>query len=218
MDGRWTQMDELLGSLVVEDEALVAARTSQDVTRPGIEVSPLTGSLLHLLASVTGTRRVLEFGTLAGYSTIWLARAVGPQGRVVSLELDPDNAKVARHHLTRAGVSAWVDVWCGAAATTTARMIEHGVEPFDMVFIDADKENLPLYVERAVELTRVGALIVIDNVVRDGRVLHPEGDTSAQGVRDALEAIAANPRVSATAWQTVGAKGWDGLALLRKLS
>ena len=124
----------------------------------------------------------------------------------------------ARPHLTRAGVSAWVDVWCGAAAATTARMIEHGVEPFDMVFIDADKENLPLYVERAVELTRVGALIVIDNVVRDGRVLHPEGDTSAQGVRDALEAIAANPRVSATAWQTVGAKGWDGLALLRKLS
>ena len=218
MDSRWEQMDRILGELVTEDEALIAARTSTDVTRPGIEVSQLTGALLHLLASASGARRALEFGTLAGYSTIWLARAVGPDGRVVSLELEQENAAVARRHLEMAGVSRWVDVWCGPAATTSARMIDHGIEPFDFVFIDADKASLPVYLERAIALTRVGALIVLDNVVREGRVLDPDGDPDSVGVRTALSAIAADPRLEATAWQSVGTKGWDGIAVVRRVA
>ncbi len=219
MDERWAQVDALLGSLVTEDEALVAARTSEAVSEPGIEVSPLTGQLLHVLAAASGARRVLEFATLGGYSTIWLARAVGPTGRVVSLELDPANAKVARAHLEAAGVSEWVDIWCGPAADVTQRMVDAGVEPFDLVFIDADKANLPTYLERTMALTRPGALVVIDNVVRDGRVLdEATDDPHVRGVQQAMAMIARDPRLEATALQTVGAKGWDGLAIARRVS
>ena len=170
---QWAAVDERLAVFAREDAVLAAARTSTEVSSPGIQVSRQMGRMLHILALASGARRVLEFGTLAGYSTIWLARAVGPSGRVVSIELDRANAAVARGHLEDAGVSAWVDIHCGPAAEVSGRMVAAGVEPFDLVFIDADKQNLPTYVERALELTRPGALIVIDNVVRGGRVLDP---------------------------------------------
>lgn len=208
-------LDELFAPLAGEDDALAAARTSTAVTRPGIEISPAFGRLLHILASAAGARRVLEFGTLAGYSTIWLARAVGPEGRVVSLELERGNAETARGHFEAAGVSAWVDIMCGPAARTSARLVELGVEPFDFVFIDADKASLPTYLSRAVELTRPGALIVLDNVVRDGRVLSPDDDDS-RGVRAALAMADEDPRLEISAIQTVGKKGWDGFAVLRR--
>lgn len=215
---RWQQVDAWLGQLVDEDEALVAARTGEGVTRPGIEVTPLQGGLLGLLAGAIGARRVLEFGTLGGYSTIWLARAVGELGRVVSLEVDQGNARVARENVERAGVSAWVDIWCGEAATIAGRMIKGGVEPFDLVFIDADKANLPTYTEQAIALTRPGALIVLDNVVRGGAVLDEDAtDEDVRGVQQAITAAARDPRVEAAALQTVGAKGWDGLAILRRV-
>ncbi|MCG6568700.1 O-methyltransferase [Tessaracoccus sp. ZS01] len=207
--------DALLAPLAAEDDALIAARTSTEVTRPGIEVSPSMGRLLNILASASGAKRVLEFGTLAGYSTIWLARAVGPTGRVVSLELERSNADVARRNFEAAGVSAWVDIMCGPAALTSGRLVELQVEPFDLVFIDADKASLPTYLERSIALTRPGALIVIDNVVRGGEVLNPDDDDS-RGVRAALTTAGADPRLDVAAIQTVGAKGWDGFAVLRR--
>ncbi len=215
---QWAAVDERLAVFAREDAVLAAARTSTEVSSPGIQVSRQMGRMLHILALASGARRMLEFGTLAGYSTIWLARAVGPSGRVVSIELDRANAAVARGHLEDAGVSAWVDIHCGPAAEVSGRMVAAGVEPFDLVFIDADKQNLPTYVERALELTRPGALIVIDNVVRGGRVLDPGDDPQAQGVVRALAALQGDDRVQVSITQTVGEKGWDGFALVRRVS
>ena len=214
---QWAAVDERLAVFAREDAALVAARTSTQVSMPGIEVSRQFGRFLHTLASASGARRVLEFGVLAGFSTIWLARAVGPSGRVVSIELARDNAAVARQHLEDAGVSAWVDIHCGPAAEVSERLVEAGVEPFDFVFVDADKANLPTYVERAIALTRPGALIVIDNVVRGGRILDPGDDAHVQGVVAALGALQGDDRVQVSVIQTVGEKGWDGFALLRRV-
>ncbi|MDN5569992.1 MAG: class I SAM-dependent methyltransferase [Propionibacteriaceae bacterium] len=213
-EARIAAVDAQLTTLVAEDAALADARTSTEVTSPGIEVAPTLGKLLHLLALIRGARRVLEFGTLAGYSTIWLARAVGPAGRVVSLELDRDNATLARRHLTDAGVSAWVDILCGPAERTSALMVERGEAPFDLVFIDADKASLPTYLDRAAELTRPGAVLVLDNVVRGGRVADAAAsDPDAAGARAALAALASDERWDATALQTLGPKGWDGIAI-----
>ena len=215
---QWAAVDERLAVFAREDAVLAAVRTSTEVSSPGIQVSRQMGRMLHILALASGARRVLEFGTLAGYSTIWLARAVGPSGRVVSIELDRANAAVARGHLEDAGVSAWVDIHCGPAAEVSGRMVAAGVEPFDLVFIDADKQNQLTYVERALELTRPGALIVIDNVVRGGRVLDPGDDPQAQGVVRALAALQGDDRVQVSITQTVGEKGWDGFALVRRVS
>lgn len=215
---QWAAVDERLAVFAREDAALVAARTSTEVSDPGIEVSAQFGRLLHLLAASSGASRVLEFGVLAGYSTIWLARAVGPTGRVVSIELDRDNAAIARRHLEDAGVSAWVDIHCGAAVDVSARLVAAGVEPFDLVFIDADKANLPVYVERALALTRAGALIVIDNVVRGGRIIEPGDDPGVQGVVRALGALQGDDRVQVSVIQTVGEKGWDGFAVIRRVA
>ncbi len=214
----WVAVDERLAVFAREDAVLAAARTSTEVTRPGIEVSRQMGRMLHILAAATGARRVLELGMLAGYSTIWLARAVGPSGRVVSIELDRDNAAVARRHLEDAGVSAWVDIHCGPAADVTARMVATGVEPFDLVFIDADKANLATYVERALELARPGALVIVDNVVRGGRILDPGDDEQVRGVVRALGALQGDDRVQVSITQTVGEKGWDGFAVIRKVA
>lgn len=212
----WADVDALLAPLAGEDDALAAARTSTEVTTPGIEIAPAFGRLLHTLAAASGARRVLEVGTLAGYSTIWLARAVGPSGRVMTIERDRGNAAVARRHLVAAGVSPWVDILCGPAETILARLVEAAVEPFDLVFLDADKRSLPGYLARAMELTRAGALIVIDNVVRRGRVLAGDDPDSA-GVREALAMADADTRLEVAALQTVGAKGWDGFAVLRRV-
>ena len=180
---------------------------------PAIEVSAQHGKLLYLLATAMRATRVLEIGTLAGYSTINLARAVGPGGRVVTLEYEPDHADVARANLKRAGVGDRVEVIVGAALDTLPRLAERG-ETFDLVFIDADKENNVAYVEWAIKLGRAGSIIVVDNIARFGRVLEPAADDhQARAVRDMLEMMGEHPRLDAAAIQTVGTKGWDGFAV-----
>jgi predicted O-methyltransferase YrrM len=173
---------------------------------PAVEVSPLQGRLLEVLARAVGARSVLEIGTLGGYSTLWLARAVGPAGRVVTLEVSPEYAEIARRNLAECG---WVSVLVGPAAETLATLDG----PFDLIFIDADKRSNPVYLREALRLSRPGTLIVADNVVRDGAVLSAPDDPDAQGVRDFVAALSAEPRVTATAVQTVGVKGWDGFIL-----
>lgn len=218
ISGQWRDVDEyLVGELVEEDDALVAARElGRERGLPAIEVAPNQGAFLALLAGVAGARRVLELGTLAGYSTIWLARAVGPQGRVTTVELDPRHAEVARENLERAGVADRVDVEVGPALDVVTRLAEDGAEPYDLVFIDADKASMAAYLDLALRLTRPGSVIVGDNVVRRGGVLDPSHpDPNVQGVRAFLRAIGTDPRLEATGLQTVGSKGWDGFAIAR---
>ena len=200
--------------LNTEDDALTAAREAADAAgMPAIEVSAQHGKLLSLLATAMRAGRVLEIGTLAGYSTINLARAVGPGGRVVTLEYEPDHADVARANLTRAGVEDRVEVIVGAALDTLPRLADRG-ETFDLIFIDADKENNVAYVEWAIKLGRAGSIIVVDNIARFGRVLEPAADDhQARAVRDMLEMMGEHPRLDAAAIQTVGTKGWDGFAV-----
>lgn len=202
--------------LVGDDPALAAARDAAAAAgMPSIEVSAQYGKFLYLLAMAMDARSILEIGTLAGYSTIWLARAAGPSGRVVTLEYEATHAEVARANVARAGVGDRVEVIVGAALDTLPRLAsQYG--PFDLVFVDADKENNTAYVQWAIELTRSGSMILVDNVVRAGRVLAPAAeDHQAKGVADMLNMIAEHPRLEAAAIQTVGVKGWDGFLLAR---
>lgn len=208
--------------LGLEDEVLEAGREHAHASGlPQIEVSAAQGKLLKLLAELIGARRVLEVGTLGGFSTSWLARAVGPDGRVVSCEFEPLHARVAGENLQRAGLADRVQIEVGAAVDTLAALVEEGTEPFDMVFIDADKRNNVSYLELALQLARPGTLIVLDNVVRGGAILNDDSvhgqDPDLRGIQQALRWLHEDPRVDATALQTVGAKGWDGLALARVL-
>jgi predicted O-methyltransferase YrrM len=207
-------LDELFNRVLgTEDDALTAAREAGSAAgMPAIEVSAQHGKLLFLLATAMRATRVLEIGTLAAYSTIQLARAVGPDGHVVTLEYEPKHAEVARQNLARAGVDDRVEVIVGAALDTLPTL--EGGETFDLVFIDADKENNVAYVEWAIKLGRPGSIIVVDNIARFGRVLDPApDDLQARAVRDMLEMMGANPRLDAAAIQTVGTKGWDGFAV-----
>lgn len=217
---RWNDVDAYLTALLTpEDETLTAAlRDSDAAGLPPINVSPTQGKLLHLLAQVQGARRVLEIGTLGGYSTIWLGRALPEDGRLISFEYEARHADVARRNLERAGLAGRTEVRVGPALESLPKLAEEHPAPFDLVFIDADKVNSPRYVEWALELSRPGTLIVLDNVVRDGRVTDADtGDPSIRGIRAALELIASHPRLSGTAVQTVGSKGYDGFALARVL-
>jgi predicted O-methyltransferase YrrM len=182
---------------------------------PPIAVSPQGGKFLYLLASAMRATRILEVGTLGGYSTIWLARAAGPSGRVVTLEYEPRHADVARTNLARAGVGDRVEVIVGAALDTLPQLASQSTDgPFDLVFVDADKENNAAYLRWAIELSAPGSVIVVDNVVRAGRVLAPAPeDSQAQGVADMLDVMGENPRLETAAIQTVGVKGWDGFAI-----
>lgn len=202
--------------LHTEDDALREARASaQAADMPAIEVSAQHGKLLSLLTTISGARRVLEIGTLAGYSTINLARGVGADGRVVTCEYEPRHAEVARTNLERAGVVGRVEILVGAALDTLPKLAERG-DVFDLVFIDADKENNVAYVEWAIKLGHPGSVIVVDNVTRMGRVLNPAADDlQARAVRDMLEMMGDDPRLDAAAIQTVGTKGWDGFAVAR---
>jgi predicted O-methyltransferase YrrM len=208
-------LDEMLNrALRTEDDALIAARDAGAAAgMPAIEVSAQHGKLLFLLVTATGATRILEIGTLAGYSTIQLARGVGPGGRVVTLEYEPRHAEVARQNLARAGVDDRVEVIVGAALDTLPTLAGRE-EPFDLIFIDADKENNVAYVEWAIKLGAPGSIIVVDNIARSGRVLDPAPeDLQARAVRDMLEMMGENPRLDAAAIQTVGTKGWDGFAV-----
>lgn len=194
--------------LLVEDGALIAARHTAGL--PAHAVAPNQGKLLKLLVEASGAKRVLEIGTLGGYSTIWLARSAD---EVVSLEVDPDRAALARANIERAGLTN-VEVKVGPAVETLATLDE----PFDFVFIDADKPSNPVYIKEAVRLTRPGALVVADNVVRDGAVVdEASDDDKVTGVQAMTDIIAHEPRLDATAIQTVGEKGWDGFMLMRRL-
>jgi predicted O-methyltransferase YrrM len=212
----WAAVDRYLGNLLASgDPALEAAlAASAAAGLPAINVSPVQGKLLHLLVRAIGARNVLEIGTLGGYSTIWLARALPDGGRLISLEADARHAEVARANIARAGLQAEVEVRLGMALDTLPELAAEGREPFDFVFIDADKPNNAAYFDWALKFSRPGSIIVVDNVVRDGDVIDADSDSSTvQGVRRLLERIAAEPRVSATAIQTVGAKGYDGFAI-----
>lgn len=216
----WHDVDDYFTThLTPEDEVLRAAlRDSEAAGLPSIAVSAPQGKLLQLLAQIQGARTILELGTLGGYSTIWLARALPADGRLVSLEYDPKNAEVARRNLARAGLDKVVEIRVGAALDSLPRLADENPPPFDLVFIDADKANNPHYVEWALRLTAAGSLIVVDNVVRDGRVADPDNPApDVQGTRAALELIGRHPRLSGTAIQTVGRKGYDGFALARVL-
>ncbi len=214
----WTRVDEFLEARLVRgDEALqAAARASAAAGLPDIAVTPTQGKLLQLLAQLSGARRILEIGSLGGFSTIWLARGLETGGHVISLELDPGHAAVARANLEHAGLAQCVTVRVGAALDTLAALATERAGPFDLVFIDADKGRMADYVEWAVRLGRTGTLIIVDNVVRAGDVLEARSaDEAIVGTRRAFDVVAAHPRLSATAIQTVGRKGHDGWLVAR---
>lgn len=212
----WNEVDRYFTErLDLEDDALAAAqRDCHAAGLPPISVSAPQGKLLQLLALSIGARDILEIGTLGGYSAIWMARALPEGGRLVSLEVDARHAEVAAKNLERAGVHGKVSVRLGPALETLPKLEREGAGPFDLVFIDADKPSNPQYVEWAVRLARPGALIVLDNVVRAGKVIvEDSADPAVQGVRGAMDVLAADARLSVTAIQTVGTKGYDGFAL-----
>jgi predicted O-methyltransferase YrrM len=212
----WTAVDQyLVEKLIPADPALEAARQANAAAGlPAIDVSPVQGKLLHLLARMQKAERILEMGTLGGYSTIWLARALPPQGRLVTLEFQEKHAAVARENLERTGLASQVEMRQGPAATSLEQLHAEGAPPFDMIFVDADKKNNPVYLEWSLRLSRPGSLIVVDNVVRDGAVIDAQSeDPDIQGIRRFFEMLAREPRLSATAIQTVGSKGYDGFVL-----
>ncbi len=216
-DGKaWTSVDDyLVGALQPADPALEQALADSDAAGlPAIAVAPNQGKLLMLLAQSVGAKRILEIGTLGGYSTIWLARALPADGKLVSLEYEARHAEVARKNIARAGFAAQVEVRVGRGVD----LLPAVDGPIDFAFIDADKASNPDYFEGALKLSRPGSLIVVDNVVRGGGVTDAVGDANVQGIRRMFEMIAGEPRVEATAVQTVGSKGWDGFCLIRVLS
>ena len=213
----WDDVDRYIDEqLIGADPALDAAlAASADAGLPPIAVTPSQGKLLYLLARSIGARSVLEIGALGGYSTIWLARAVAPAGTVVTLEANASYAEVASANVARAGFAELVDVRVGAALDSLPPLAAEQRDPFDLVFIDADKQNTPEYFKATLELTRSGGLIVADNVIRDGAIVDPAAQQNPDviGSRRLHELLAAEPRVSATTIQTVGAKGYDGFTL-----
>lgn len=218
MANEWRIVDDYISDRLIppaerQGATLEANRASG---LPAIDVSAPQGKLLHLLAAAIGARRILEIGTLGGYSTIWLARALADGGRVVTLEFDPRHAEVARQNIAREGLAEKVDLRVGAALDLLPKIEAEGGAPFDLSFIDADKANNAAYFGWALALSRPGALIIVDNVVRDGTVADPHTtDDGGLGGRKLFDLVAAEPRVTATAIQTVGSKGWDGFLIAR---
>jgi predicted O-methyltransferase YrrM len=213
---QWTAVDSYINDLLVPSDPVLEAalRASTEAGLPQIAVSPAQGKLLHLLARIQGARHILEIGTLGGYSTIWLARALPDGGRLITMELDPKHAEVAQANIARAGLAARVDLRVGPALETLPRLAAENPDPFDLVFIDADKANIPDYFVWALKLCRRGSVIIVDNVVRNGAVIDPANtDPSVQGVRRFNEILSGEARVSATTIQTVGSKGYDGFTL-----
>jgi predicted O-methyltransferase YrrM len=213
----WTAVDQYIAEMLLPtDPALNGAiEDSKAAGLPAIAVTPAQGKLLHLLARLQGARRILEMGTLGGYSTIWLARALPEGGRLVTLEVNPEYAKIAQANISRAGLDFVVDLRLGSALDTLPQIVAEGTRAFDFIFIDADKKNIPQYFDFARKLSRPGSLIIVDNVVRDGRVIDAKShDPDIQGIRRFNQILAGAQGVSATAIQTVGAKGHDGFAFV----
>ena len=216
----WSEVDTYFENLLMPEdkilEEILAANAAANL--PPYDVSPTQGKLLYLLAKLHGARKILELGTLGAYSTVCLARALPEGGCVISLESDPKHAEVARKNVARASLEDVIDIQVGQALEALPKLFDEGVAPFDFIFIDADKPNNPAYFEWALKLSRPGSLILIDNVVRGGAVLDAENeDASVQGVQRVLDIISKEPRVEATALQTVGLKGYDGFVLMRVL-
>ena len=213
----WGRVDDYIADKLVDEDAALADALRANAAgglRP-IDVSAAQGKFLHLLVRMSGARRILEIGTLGAYSTIWMAKALPADGSIITLEYEPHHAEVARRNIERAGYSDRIEVRVGAAAETLPILAAEQPEPFDFVFIDADKPNNPTYLDWAVRLGRPGTVIVLDNVVRDGEVANAASrDPNVLGSRGAFELIAGNKRLSATALQTVGAKGYDGFAVM----
>lgn len=213
---QWSAVDQYLGSLLLpKDPVLEAAQeASANAGLPSIAVSPLQGKLLQILAQMQNASRTLEIGTLGGYSTIWLARGLAAGGSIVTLELDPKHARVARQNLDFAGLQKVVEIQIGRAIETLPKLAADRAGPFDLIFIDADKVSIPEYFGWALKLSRPGTVIVVDNVIRKGEVANAgSDDVSVRGVRRFLEELSRNEKVSATTLQTVGAKGYDGFTL-----
>ena len=217
----WASVDHYLSdTLLPPDPALDAALAANKAANlPSIDVSPIQGKLLQLLAETQQAHRILEIGTLGGYSTINLARALSPGGKLITLELDPHHAKVALANIAHAGLAHAVELRLGPALDSLAHLHAEQVEPFDLIFFDANKDGYPHYLTAALKLARPGTLLLADNVIRDGAIIDPDStDPNVQGVRRFLELLAADPRIASTAIQTVGSKGYDGFALARVLS
>lgn len=213
---QWAAVDQYINTLLDPPDAALddALRASAAAGLPEIAVSPSHGALLTVLARAVGARRILEIGTLGGYSAIRLARALPPDGRLVTLEVNPRHAEVARSNIARAGLADRVEVRLGPALASLAALAGQGGDPFDLVFIDADKAGYTEYLHASLRLSRPGTLIIADNVVRQGRVIEPgDEDVNVRGARRFNEALAAEPRLMATIVQTVGVKGYDGLAI-----
>jgi len=212
----WTAVDKYFAGLFAPPDAALnaAIRANRKAGLPAIDVSPVQGRFLELLVRITQARQVLEIGTLGGYSTICLARALPKGGRIVTLEFEPRNAEIARGNLRRARMLSRVDIRLGPALATLPKLKAEGEGPFDFIFIDADKENNPRYLEWAIKLSRPGTVIVVDNVARHGTVIDAKStEPDIRGTRRMLRKMAKNPRLSATALQTVGVKGLDGFAI-----
>lgn len=212
----WTAVDRYITDWLVPADPVLDAASADNAAAglPPIDVTPNLGKFLHLLALVRGSKRILEIGTLGGYSTIWLGRALPSGGRLITLEADPKHAEVARSNIARAGLSGTVDLRVGLALDTLPQLEREKIEPFDLIFIDADKSNNPEYLNWALRFSRRGSLIIVDNVVRDGKVLDANSpDQDIRGVRRMFEMLAAEPRLSATALQMVGTKGYDGFVM-----
>lgn len=214
---QWTAVDHYFDDLFIHPDPILdaALAASTRAGLPAIQVSPSQGKFLSLLARSLGARHILEIGTLGGYSTIWLARALPADGRLITLEANPKHAEVAQANFARAGLGHLIELRLGPALDSLPQLAAEGRMPFDVIFIDADKPNIPAYFDWAIKLARPGSLIVVDNVVRQGKVADPaSSDSSVQGVRAFFAHAAADPRVDATVLQTVGSKGYDGLAIV----
>jgi predicted O-methyltransferase YrrM len=214
---QWTAVDNYINNLLVPTDPVLEAALQVSVTAglPAISVSPSQGKLLQLLARIQQAQSILEIGTLGGYSTLWLARALPAGGRLVTLELDPKHAEVARANFARANLSSVIELRLGSALDTLPQLVAEGRGPFDLIFIDADKPGYPDYFAWALKLSRRGTVIIADNVVRNGAVIDTNSaDPLVQGVRRFNELLAAESRVSATEIQTVGSKGYDGFAIM----
>jgi predicted O-methyltransferase YrrM len=212
-DDRWDAVDAYTTGLLQPDDPVLAAAVKDSASLPNIAVSAAQGQFLHVLARAIHARRILEIGTLGGYSAIWMGRALPGGGRLISLELDEHHAEVARGNIARAGLDGKVEVRIGAALDSLAKLKADHAEPFDLVFIDADKRNTPGYFDAAVGLSHLGSLIVVDNVVRQGKLIDTESeDPDAAGMRTLIEQMGADQRIVPAVIQTVGVKGWDGFA------
>jgi len=212
----WTDVEKYFGGMIGEDEALKAAlKDCKKAKLPPIGVAPNEGKLLLLVAQMVGARKILEVGTLGGYSTIWLARGMAQGGKLITLEYEQKHADVARKNIARAGLENVVEIRAGDAKESMPRLVEEGFGPFDLIFLDADKEGYMTYFEWSLKLSRKGTVIIADNVVRDGEVLKAKSkNAGVPGIRKFNKAVAAEKRVKATAIQTVGSKGYDGFALM----